>query len=66
MASIFLICSLIFAPQGINYAFNVQSEDVESESSEFWPADMVPHPHIPGTGPREPQDGWVTTSEKNG
>lgn len=26
-------------------------DDSNDEQEEFWPADMIPHPHIPGTGP---------------
>ena len=32
-----------------------QGEVSESDtaSSEFWPADFLPHPHLPGTGPKK-------------
>lgn len=26
------------------------------EQEDFWPADMVPHPHIPGSGPKGPNE----------
>ena len=28
----------------------------DGEKSEFWPPDLVPHPHPPGTGPSGPKD----------
>lgn len=31
-----------------------ETSDSNGESSEFWPADMVPHPHPPGSGPSGP------------
>lgn len=38
----------------------MSSEDQESESSEWiplpWPADWVPHPHCPGTQPKDPNE----------
>jgi len=29
----------------------------DQQSSEFWPPDFIPHPHLPGGGPRKPSDG---------
>lgn len=44
----FLMVNLGFAsPQG-------EAKDPQPESEEFWPADMVPHPHPPGSGPSGP------------
>lgn len=35
---------------------NIEIADDEGEKNEFWPADMVPHPHPPGSGPSGPSD----------
>jgi len=29
----------------------------DQQSSEFWPPDFIPHPHLPGGGPKKPSDG---------
>lgn len=33
---------------------DAEVSDSDGESSEFWPPDMVPHPHPPGNGPSGP------------
>lgn len=38
----------------------VEANDPEPESEDFWPPDMVPHPGIPGDGPKKNNDGdWA-------
>ncbi|NGX61106.1 MAG: hypothetical protein K940chlam9_00587 [Chlamydiae bacterium] len=34
-------------------------QDSNGEQSEFWPADMVPHPHLPGSGPTGPGESKI-------
>jgi hypothetical protein len=48
----YLIAALI-ALSSPTFAVDTEVKEDEQQSSEFWPADMVPHPHIPGSGPRK-------------
>lgn len=34
-----------------------EEKDPEPEKEEFWPADMFPHPHLPGSKPRRADEG---------
>lgn len=34
----------------------IEVEDSNGEKEEFWPPDMVPHPHPPGSEPKQPSD----------
>lgn len=41
-------------PSKLALAYKAESkEDSHSEESDFWPADMVPHPHCPEDPPKE-------------
>lgn len=31
--------------------------DQDPESQEFWPPDMIPHPTVPGDGPKKHNEG---------
>ena len=37
----------------------IEAQDPEPESEEFWPPDMVPHPGMPGEGPRKNEGDWA-------
>jgi hypothetical protein len=53
MEKIFLIFLIAFGA----FAFADESGEVtesDGETSEFWPPDIVPHPHPPGSGPSGP------------
>ncbi len=59
MARIFLTM-LVVLFVGISAFANPQasSEDSKGDSRDFWPPDLIPHPHPPGiepSGPSEPE-----------
>ncbi len=35
---------------------DTESSDDGTDGNNFWPPDIIPHPHIPGTGPSGPRD----------
>lgn len=35
----------------------IESSEPDTESEEFWPPDMIPHPGCPGDGPKRRNDG---------
>lgn len=43
----FIVSVAVASPHG-------EAQDPEPEKEEFWPPDMVPHPHPPGSGPSGP------------
>ena len=48
-----LIAALIFCAPAFAVP-DCEVDDSNGEQNEFWPADMVPHPHPPGSGPSGP------------
>ncbi len=47
LAGLFMANLACASPQG-------EARDPNPESEEFWPDDMIPHPHPPGSGPSGP------------
>lgn len=53
--SLFLVLAFL-AIKPLLHATPIRCEvdDTSGEQNEFWPPDMVPHPHPPGSGPSGP------------
>lgn len=50
--SLFLVLTFVAIKPLLHAApIPCEAEDSNGEQHEFWPADMVPHPHPPGDGP---------------
>lgn len=53
-ASLFLTLAVIEVSHLVYASPTMEVSDDEGEKNEFWPPDMVPHPHPPGSGPSGP------------
>ncbi|MCH9610078.1 MAG: hypothetical protein S4CHLAM81_11490 [Chlamydiales bacterium] len=55
MAHVFLICLMVLFIGVPAFAVpQASSENSNGEVQEFWPPDLIPHPHLPGSGPSGP------------